>query len=97
MRPTVTSRSKTRSRSVAQGARRSQARAQTCIFAMTTDEAQANSDTVTGILVVFGSPTRVLFYSGSSKSFVSTSFTLHADRELSPLKHKLVVTIPLGE
>ena len=24
-------------------------------------------------------------------------FALHADRELSPLKHKLVVTTPLGE
>ena len=37
------------------------------------------------------------FYSGSSRSFVSSSFALHADRELSPLKNKLVVTTPLGE
>ena len=37
------------------------------------------------------------FYFGLSKSFVSTSFTLHADQELSPLKHKLIVIIPLGE
>ena len=48
-------------------------------------------------MVVFGSPTRVLFNSGPSKSFVSTSFALYVDRELSPLKHKLVATIPLGE
>ena len=40
---------------------------------------------------------RVLFYSGSRNSFISTSFTLHVDRELSPLKHKLVVVTPLGE
>ena len=37
------------------------------------------------------------FYFGSSRSFVSSSFTLHADRDLSPLKNKLVVTTPLGE
>ena len=48
-------------------------------------------------MTVFGSPTHVLFDSGSSKSFVNTSFTLHADRELSPLIHKLVVVTPLGE
>ena len=47
--------------------------------------------------VVFGAPTRVFFYSGSSKSFVITSFLLHVDRELSPLKHKLVVVTFLGE
>ena len=40
---------------------------------------------------------KFFFYSGSIRSFVSTSFALHADRELSPLKHKLVVTTLLGE
>ena len=34
---------------------------------------------------------------GASKSFISTSFALHANRELTPLKNKLVVTTPLGE
>ena len=37
------------------------------------------------------------FYSGSSRSFVSTSFALHANLEFSSLKHKLVVTTPLGK
>ena len=64
---------------------------------MNTDEAQANLNTVTGIMVVFGSPTRVFFYSRSSRSFINTSFALHVDRELFPLKNKLVVTTPLGE
>ena len=72
-------------------------RAQTCIFAMTASEAQANPNTISSIMTVFGSPTRVPFDSRSSKSFVSTSFTLHVDRELSPLKHKLIIIIPLGE
>ena len=49
-------------------------------------------------MVVFSSPTRVFyFYFESSKSFVSTSFALHTDRELSLLKHKLVVMTPLEE
>ena len=30
-------------------------------------------------------------------SFVSSSFALHVDRELTSLKSKLVVTTPLGE
>ena len=64
---------------------------------MIASEAQDNPDTISGIMTIFGSPARVLFYFGSSKSFVNTSFTLHVDRELSPLKHQLVVTIPLGE
>ena len=59
---------------------------------MTIGEAQANPDIVIGIMVVFGSPARVLFYSKSTRSFVRTFFALHSDRELSPLKHKLVVT-----
>ena len=64
-------------------------------LSITIGEAQANPDTITGIMVVFGSLARVLFDSMSSRSFVSTSFALYADRELSPLKHKLMVTTPL--
>ena len=64
---------------------------------MTTDEAQANMDTMIGIMFVFGIPTRVLFYSGSSKSFVNSSFALHAHLKLASLKNNLVVTTPLGE
>ena len=72
-------------------------RTQTRIFAMTADEVQANPDTVTDIMFVFGTPARVLFDFGSSRSFVSLSFALHADRDLSLLGSKLVVTTPLGE
>ena len=64
---------------------------------MTADEAQANTDSVTGIISVFGEPARVLFDSGASRSFISTSFALHANRELTPLKSKLIVMTPLGE
>ena len=49
------------------------------MFVMTVDEAQANPDSVTGIISVFGESTRVLFDSGASRSFISTSFALHAN------------------
>ena len=64
---------------------------------MTADEAQANPDSVTGIIFVFGEPARVLFDFGDSRSFISTSFALYVNRVLTPLKNKLVVTTLLGE
>ena len=64
---------------------------------MTVSEVQANLNTILGTLIVFYTPARVLFDSRSSRSFVNSSFALHANRELSPLKHKLVVMTPLGE
>ena len=64
---------------------------------MIADEAQANLNSVTGIIIVFGKLARVLFDSRASRSFISTSFALHVDRELTQLKSRLVVTTPLGE
>ena len=62
---------------------------------MTSGEAQANPDTVSGTMIVFGTPARILFDTGSSRSFVSTTFALHSNRV--PLKNKLVVNTPLGK
>ena len=64
---------------------------------MIASEAQANLDIMTSIMFVFGTPIRVLLNFGSSRSFVSFSFALHADRELAPLKNTLVVMTPLRE
>ena len=64
---------------------------------MTTNEAQANLDTILDIMTIFDTHTLVLFDFGTSKSFVSSSFALHTDWELSPLKNKLAVITPLGE
>ena len=47
---------------------------------MTANETQANPDTISSIMTVFGSPAHVLFYFGSSKSFVNTSFSLYTSR-----------------
>ena len=95
-RPSGSAKSVARSSLGAQGAQRPQ-RAQTRVFAVTADEAQANPDSVTGTIFVFGEPARVLFDFGASRSFISTSFALHANRELTPLKSKLIITTPLGE
>ena len=84
------------SSSAAQDAQRPQ-RTQTRIFVMTADEAQANPNSMTSINSIFGEPARVLFDFRVSRSFISTSFALHANRELTPFKNKLVVTTPLGE
>ena len=61
---------------------------------MTADEAQANPDSVTGIITVFGESAQVLFDFGASRSFIISSFALHVDQKLTPLKNGLVVTTP---
>ena len=83
VQPSRSSRSMASNSSGTQGVQRPQM-TQTCIFTMTTNEAQTK-------------PACVLSDSGFSRSFVSSSFALHADRDLSPLKNKLVVTTQLGE
>ena len=60
-------------------------KAQSHTFAMTINEAQANPNIVTCIMIVFGTSARVLFHSGSSRSFVSSSFAMHADQDLVSL------------
>ena len=64
---------------------------------MTVDEAQANPNILIGTMFVFDTLALVLLHFGSSKSFVSNAFALHANRELVPLKNRLIVTTPLGE
>ena len=64
---------------------------------MTANEAQADPNSVTSIISIFGELERVLFDSRASKSFISTSFALHTNRELTLLKSKLIVTTALGE
>ena len=68
-RPSGLVKSAAGSSSGAQGAQRPQ-RTQTHIFTMTADEAQANPDSVTGIISIFGEPARVLFDSGASRSYL---------------------------
>ena len=78
MRPSKSSRSATDSSSETQGVQQPQ-KTQTRIFTMTVDEVQANPDTMIGIMFVFGTLARVLFYFRFNRSFVSTAFALHVD------------------
>ncbi|KAL4011225.1 hypothetical protein IC575_028277 [Cucumis melo] len=52
---------------------------------------------VTGTLPVLGHYALVLFDSGSSHSFISSAFVLHARLEVEPLHHVLSVSTPSGE
>ena len=48
-------------------------------------------------MIIFGTLARVLFDIGSSRSFVNTTFALHANKKLVSLKNKLIVNTPLRE
>ncbi|KAA0035721.1 ty3-gypsy retrotransposon protein [Cucumis melo var. makuwa] len=67
------------------------------VFATNKTEAERASTVVTGTLPVLGHYALVLFDSGSSHSFISSAFVLHARLEVEPLHHVLSVSTPSGE
>ncbi|KAL0546152.1 hypothetical protein IC582_016058 [Cucumis melo] len=67
------------------------------VFATNKTEAERAGTVVTGTLLVLGHYALVLFDSGSSHSFISSAFVLHARLELEPLHHVLSVSTPFGE
>ncbi|KAA0032617.1 gag protease polyprotein [Cucumis melo var. makuwa] len=67
------------------------------VFATNRTEAEKASTVVTGTLPVLGHYALVLFDSGSSHSFISSAFVLHARLEVEPLHHVLSVSTPSGE
>ncbi|KAL0544458.1 hypothetical protein IC582_019573 [Cucumis melo] len=67
------------------------------IFATNKTEAEKAGTVVTGTLPVLGHYALVLFDSGSSHSFISSTFVLHARLEVEPLQHVLSVSTPSGE
>uniref|UniRef100_A0A2N9EJD6 Reverse transcriptase domain-containing protein n=1 Tax=Fagus sylvatica TaxID=28930 RepID=A0A2N9EJD6_FAGSY len=50
-----------------------------------------------GILPLFSTPARVLFYPGSTHSFISCGFVRNIDRSPKPLEYELSVSTPLGD
>ncbi|XP_021626910.1 uncharacterized protein LOC110625582 [Manihot esculenta] len=60
-------------------------RTQARVFAMTQHEARASLEVVTGMLTIFYKDAHILIDPGSTHSFISQSFSVHADRELKPL------------
>ncbi|KAL0546695.1 hypothetical protein IC582_016607 [Cucumis melo] len=73
------------------------ARHQGRVFATNKTEAEKAGTVVTGTLPVLGHYALVLFYSGSSHSFISSAFVLHARLEVEPLHHVLSVSTPSEE
>ncbi|KAL0537322.1 hypothetical protein IC582_026299 [Cucumis melo] len=67
------------------------------VFATNKTEAKKAGTVVTGTLPVLGHYALVLFDSGSSHSFISSAFVLHARLEIEPLHHVLSVSTPSGE
>ncbi|KAL0543546.1 hypothetical protein IC582_018644 [Cucumis melo] len=67
------------------------------VFATNKTEAEQAGTVVTGTLPVLGHYALVLFDSGSSHSFISSTFVLHARLEVEPLQHALSVSTPSGE
>ncbi|KAL4026597.1 hypothetical protein IC575_015033 [Cucumis melo] len=67
------------------------------VFATNKAEAERAGTVVTGTLPVLGHYALVLFDSGSSHSFISSAFVLHARLEVEPLHHVLSVSTPSGE
>ncbi|KAA0063987.1 gag protease polyprotein [Cucumis melo var. makuwa] len=67
------------------------------VFATNKTEAERAGTVVTTTLPVLGHYALVFFYSGSSHSFISSAFVLHARLEVEPLHHVLSVSTPSGE
>ncbi|KAL0549347.1 hypothetical protein IC582_013828 [Cucumis melo] len=67
------------------------------VFTTNKTEADKAGTVVTGTLPLLGHYALVLFDSGSSHSFISSAFVLHARLEVEPLHHVLSVSTPSGE
>ncbi|TYK15084.1 gag-protease polyprotein [Cucumis melo var. makuwa] len=66
------------------------------VFATNKTEAERAGTVVTSTLPVLGYYALVLFDSGSSHSFISSAFVLHARLEVEPLHHVSSVSTPSG-
>ncbi|KAL0536186.1 hypothetical protein IC582_025125 [Cucumis melo] len=67
------------------------------VFATNKTEVERAGTVVIGMLLVLGHYALVLFDLGSSHSFISSAFVLHARLEVEPLYHVLSVSTPSGE
>jgi hypothetical protein len=64
---------------------------------MTTKEAQQAQDVVLGMFFASSHPTTVLFDSGASHSFISSSFVAKHHLPITIMKHTMLVSPPGGE
>jgi hypothetical protein len=64
---------------------------------MTSEEAQQAPDVVLGMFVASPHPATLLFNSGASHSFISSSFVVEHSMPIATMKHTLLVSSPGGE
>jgi hypothetical protein len=64
---------------------------------MTSDEAQQAQDVVLGMFLASSYPTTILFDSGASHSFISSSFVTKHSLPIATMKHLMLVSSPGGE
>jgi hypothetical protein len=64
---------------------------------MTSEEAQQAQDMVLCIFLASSHPATVLFDSGASHSFVSSSYVIKHNLPIATMKHTMLVSSPGGE
>ncbi|CAN1787445.1 hypothetical protein LINPERHAP1_LOCUS17654 [Linum perenne] len=67
------------------------------LFAVQREEANAAPDVVTGLITIFGQPAFALMDSGSTHSFISSTFAHKLGIEPTPLGQNLGVRTPVGD
>jgi hypothetical protein len=64
---------------------------------MTSDEAQQAQDAVLGMFLASSHPSIILFDSGASHSFITSSFAAKHNLPKANMKHTMLVSSPRGE
>jgi hypothetical protein len=64
---------------------------------VTTEEAQQGQDVILGMFLASSHPATVLFDSGASHSFISSSFVVKHQLSITNMKHTMLVSSPGGE
>jgi hypothetical protein len=64
---------------------------------LTSDEAQQAQDVVLGMFLTSSHPATILFDSGASHSFISSSFVMKHSLPIATMKHTMLVSTPGGE
>jgi hypothetical protein len=64
---------------------------------MTSDEAQQAQDVVLGMFLASSHPATILFDSGASHSFISSSFVARHNLLIATIKYTMLVSSPGGE
>jgi hypothetical protein len=61
---------------------------------MTSDEAQQAQDVVLGMFLTSSHPATILFDSGASHSFITSSFVAKHNLQIANMKHTMLVSSP---